>query len=191
VYTLDTMPKRKLPPNEEVVAMYRSGMSCGEIAEKCNVAPVTVTSLLRRIGEPRRSAAEAAQVRNERGRTKKVRYWQGKKQSPEMVEKRVSKIRGEKHYMWKGGKSRRAYRGIIEKEACEECTSRQNLGIHHRDFDHYNDEPENLQVLCVSCHMSLHKQAYWDAIHDGRTPPVSNGPIGWERNGGETDSSVS
>ena len=50
-----------------------------------------------------------------------------------------------------------------------------------RLFDHYDNRPENLQVLCVSCHMSLHKRAYWEAIHNDEDPPVSNGPIGWDR----------
>ena len=161
--------------------MYRSGMSTGEIAERCGVKPVTVYSLLSRIGEPMRSVSEAARIRGERGRSNPSRYWLGKTQPPEMVERRVSKIRGENHYLWKGGDSLRPYRGKVKKESCETCGSRLNLGIHHRDFDHFNNAEENLSVLCVSCHMALHKQAYWDAIHSGQAPPKSNGPVGWNR----------
>lgn len=175
------MPKRKLPPNEELIKMYESGMSTGEIAEKCNVAPVTVSSLFYRIGYQLRSVKDAAIIRNEKGRNKVTRYWLNKKQPREMVEKRLSKIRGSNHYMWKGGREKRDYRGIIEKIECAECNSKINLCIHHIDFDHYNNNPDNLQVLCVRCHISLHKSAYWDAIHSGETPPVSNGPIGWKR----------
>ena len=178
------MPVRKLPPNDIVIADYRSGMSTGEIAERYTVKPVTVTSLLRRIGEPLRSPAEAARLCVERGRNSPGRYWLGKTQPPEMVERRVSKIRGDQHYAWKGGNTRRPYRDGVVKEACEACGSRQNLGIHHVDLDHYNDDPANLQVLCVSCHMSLHKQAYWDAVHAGGPTPKSNGPVGWVRKGG-------
>lgn len=175
------MPKRKLPPNDAVVRMYESGMSSGEIAEECGVQPITVLSLLARIGVPRRSAQEAAILRQEKGRGHPARYWLGKKQPREMVERRAASVTGEKHWLWKGGHSRRRYRGKVYKEKCDLCGSKLNLGIHHRDLDHYNNAPENLEVLCVSCHMSLHKQLYWDAIHAGKEPPKSNGPIGWER----------
>ena len=174
------MPNRKLPPNEIIVAEYRSGMSCGEIAELHNVRPVTVQSLLSRIGEPRRTNAEAAKIRTDRGRTNPSRFWLGKKQSPEMVEKRVSKIRGENHYLWKGGLTKRDYRKVIKKEQCVNCDSRQNLGIHHKDDDHYNNVPENLEVLCVSCHLSLHKTAYWSAIKNGDVLPKSTGQSHWK-----------
>lgn len=175
------MPKRKLPPNEQVIAMYDSGMSAGEIADMHGVARVTVSSLLARIGHKGRSMAEAAKIRAERGRWKPPASWKGKKQPADMVERRVEKIRGEKHWMWKGGASRRQYRDEIEKVECAKCGARENLSIHHINLDHYDNRPENLQVLCVSCHMSLHKQAYWDAIHAGQTPPKSNAPIGWSR----------
>lgn len=175
------MPIRKLPENNIVVSLYRSGLSSGEIAEKFNVKPITVLSMLSRIGEPRRKTKEVQQLINQRGRRKSPRYWLGKKHSAEMIEKRVSKIRGENHYLWKGGKDRRNYRGLISKIKCEKCKSKLNLGIHHKDFDHYNDTESNLQVLCVSCHISLHKKAYWDAIHSGKTPLKSNAPIGWEK----------
>lgn len=175
------MPKRKLPPNEKVIELYDSGMSSGEIAELYDVKPVTVYSLLRRIGHPTRSPLEAARLREERGRGKPATYWKGKKQPRELVEKRVSQIRGEKHYLWKGGESRRPYREQVEKKSCQECGQTENLSIHHINFDHYDNRPENLQVLCVSCHMSFHKQAYWDAIHTGKEPPRGNGPVGWKR----------
>ena len=177
------MPKRKLPPNEKVINMYRSGMSTGEIAEACSVTPATVWGLLRRIGEALRSPKESSTLREQRGRSKPARYWLGKKQSPEMVESRVSKIRGNRHYLWKGGQERRAYRDIKAKVICENCRGKLNLGFHHKDFDHYNDSPDNLAILCVSCHMSLHKKAYWDAVHAGEAPPRANGPVGWQKGG--------
>ena len=174
------MPKRKLPPNNEVIEMYESGMSCGEIAEKCGVAYGTVYSLLKRIGHKMREIKEATALKHQRGRFKVTKYWTGKKQPPEMVEKRVSKIRGENHYLWKGGESRRPYRDIIEKVKCAKCKGKLNLGIHHIDLDHYNDDPNNLEVLCVSCHITLHKKLYWVAKRNG-TEYKTNSPIGWER----------
>lgn len=175
------MPKRKLPANETVIAMYRSGMSGGEIAEECNVAPVTVVSLLKRIGEPRRDTQLAAVLRTERGRSCIVRFWTGKRQSKEHVERRISKIRGKQHYLWKDGASRRAYRGLIPKDRCARCAATEQLGIHHKDLDHYNDQPGNLEVLCTSCHMSLHKTMYWEAMRKGIATPKGNGPVGWIR----------
>ena len=177
----EPMPSRKLPPNETIVSLYRAGESSQTIANRFGVKKGAVLNCLRRIGEPRRSIQEAIALRDASGRQVISRYWQGKKQPPEMVEKRIAKIRGKNHWLWKGGKERRGYRGKVPKESCISCGGKMNLGIHHKDFDHYNDQPENLQVLCVSCHSSLHKQAYWDAVKAGRTPPRSNGPIGWNR----------
>jgi len=178
------MPTRKLPPNDEVIAMYESGMSSGEIAEQCGVAGVTVLSLLRRIGHKTRMPKEAAILSYQRGRNIPSSYWQGKTQPAEMVERRASKIRGEAHYLWKGGVGRRLYRKGIEKYICIRCGVTENLGIHHSNFDHYDNVPDNLTILCVSCHMSIHKQAYWDAVHSGQEPPKSNGPVGWQRKEG-------
>jgi hypothetical protein len=177
----EKMPNRKLPPNKELIEMYDLGMSCGEIAEKCNVKPVTVNSLFRRIGFKLRDAEEYNRLRSKRGRFRPAKYWQGKKQPPEMVEKRVAPIRGENHYLWKGGESLRPYRGKLIKEKCSNCGSKLNLCIHHKNLDHYDDRTDNLQVLCVSCHMSIHKKAYWDAYHKGDKLPKSNSPIGWKR----------
>jgi len=81
-----------------------------------------------------------------------------------------------------------AYRHAKPIEACERCRGTQNLCVHHTDFDHYNNHPDNLQILCVSCHSSVHKQAYWDAIKQGATPPKSNAPIGWYRSKPPNDS---
>lgn len=182
------MPNRKLPPNEIIINLYRNGLSSGEIAEKFKVKPVTVLSMLSRAGEPRRSTEAVQQLINQRGRRRPPCYWLGKKHSAEMIEKRVSKIRGKNHYLWKGGKSKRDYRKVIKKEKCDVCNSKLNLGIHHKDFDHYNDLDFNLQVLCVSCHISLHKKAYWNAIHSGKKPHKTNAPIGWERLNNREDS---
>jgi hypothetical protein len=145
------------------------------------VQPACVWKLLKRNNVQLRNLKEASINKKKAGRANPARYWLGKEQPPEMVESRVSKIRGEKHYLWKGGKDKRQYRNLIVKELCDICGSKDNLGIHHKDLDHYNDNPDNLQVLCVSCHLSLHKKLYWDAIHSGETPPKSNGIVGWDK----------
>ena len=47
--------------------------------------------------------------------------------------------------------------GLIRE--CVECGSTENLGIHHIDGNHENNEASNLQWMCVSCHAKLH--AMW------------------------------
>jgi len=73
------------------------------------------------------------------------------------------------------------YRKAKKIEACELCQATANLCIHHLNFDHYDNQPENLQVLCLSCHMSTHKKQYWAAIKAGTTPHKSTAPVGWTR----------
>ena len=180
------MPPRKLPPNEVIIAEYRSGLSSTEIAERHGTQPSAVVSALRRAGEPRRSTSEAQKLAFATGRNRPARYWAGKKQPAEMVKRRIAGITGEKHWLWRGGKDRRLYRKVGVKERCEGCGAKANLGVHHRDFDHYNDDPGNLAVMCISCHMSLHKTEYWTARREGRAPRLSNGPVSWDRTkGGE------
>lgn len=175
------MPKRKLPPNDELLTLYYSGMSPREIGLEYACPAVTVDSALRRAGCVFRSVSEAQMLRVSKPGYEPTRFWLGKKQSPAHVESRASKIRGENHYLWKGGMHRRPYRQVVVKEQCERCGQSERLAIHHRDGDHYNNDPANLSVLCVACHSSTHKQAYWDAIHAGVTPARSNAPIGWNR----------
>lgn len=172
---------RKLPSNDIIIKMYRSGLSTGEIAEKYNVAPTTVVGLLRRAGEPRRNPKQASELCVKHERLKPPSFWKDKKQPKAMVEKRSVQIRGKNHYLWKGGKSKRDYRKIIKKEKCCECGSKLNLGIHHKNFDHYDNRKDNLQVLCVSCHISLHKKQYWNSVKNNTEPKRSNGIVGWNR----------
>ncbi len=175
------MPIRKLPATEILIADYESGLSPSQIAEKYNVAnPSVVAKHLRKSGIPMRSQGDTKRIRFANGSLKPTAYWTGKKQSAEMVESRVSKIRGENHYLWKGGESKREYRDTIEKRECSKCQTTEDLCIHHIDFDHYNNEISNLQVLCNSCHTSLHKTEYWRCKREG-IEYKSNAPIGWNR----------
>lgn len=42
---------------------------------------------------------------------------------------------------------------------CEECGSPgPYLGVHHKDGNRQNNEKENLETLCASCHAKLHWQ---------------------------------
>ena len=48
---------------------------------------------------------------------------------------------------------------IEEREkVCELCGSTENIDVHHKDFNHQNNSPENLILVCRSCHMKLQRQ---------------------------------
>ena len=176
------MSKRIVPPDDELKMLYDRGMSAAEIGRFLGINKNTIISAMSRLKISTRSPIETRRLQTERGvGPRPARYWLGKKQPSDMVERRVSKIRGENHYMWKGGLERRPYRAMAQKDKCERCGARQNLCLHHTNFDHYDDRPENLTVYCLSCHMSVHKKRYWDAIHAGEEPPKGNAPIGWRR----------
>ena len=174
------MPVRIKLPESKILKMYRRGVSSTEIAKQMKCSPPTIRRCLDRNGEPRRTLSDAAKRSFEQGR-KVTKFWAGKKQPAEMVESRLSKIRGENHYLWKGGNSLRPYRKLVKKTKCDRCESKKDLGIHHRDDDHYNNDLSNLVVLCLSCHMSIHKTAYWKAWRAGKPLPKSNGSVGWLR----------
>lgn len=50
----------------------------------------------------------------------------------------------------------------IKEARCECCGLSERVGkpipleLHHRDFNHYNNSLDNLQVLCANCHMQAH-----------------------------------
>ena len=69
----------------------------------------------------------------------------------------------------KGGESRKASHYHARKqraECCEACGTSKRLQVHHIDEDWTNNDPANLQTLCVFCH------AFWHAMHRrlGMTP---------------------
>ena len=40
---------------------------------------------------------------------------------------------------------------------CETCGSKINLVVHHIDYNPRNNTYKNLQFLCQSCYMKIHK----------------------------------
>jgi len=76
---------------------------------------------------------------------------------------------GEDHWRYKGGRADRERLSPKFKEAvresrgrqCEECGKDESeqdraLSVHHIDEDPTNNDLDNLEVLCRSCHMSGH-----------------------------------
>jgi transposase-like protein len=176
------MPKRKVPEVQTMIDLYLAGESTNAIAEKVGVANGSVVGKwLREAGAKMRSAKEAAAVRKSSGRWSCKPAWLGKKQPAAMVEKRAAAIRGNKNGRWRDGSCREGYRSVVPKVKCAICGGQESLCIHHKDFDHYDNRVENLLVLCVSCHLSLHRQEYWDAKKHGRKPRKSNAPCHWRK----------
>ena len=59
-------------------------------------------------------------------------------------------------------KRKRLIEDGIKEEKCECCGLSKWMGkpipleLHHKDFNHYNNSLENLQILCSNCHMQAH-----------------------------------
>ena len=53
------------------------------------------------------------------------------------------------------------YRKMVLKDACARCGETEKLCVHHKDDNHLNNDPKNLEVLCMPCHSSHHKTAWW------------------------------
>ncbi|MGI9489622.1 MAG: HNH endonuclease signature motif containing protein [Geminicoccaceae bacterium] len=73
------------------------------------------------------------------------------------------------------GLSARAAKRLCEEEGhCKICGhdgSESRLGVHHRDRDKRNQDPDNLQILCHRCHMQEHALAGetgWHSYHRKR-----------------------
>jgi len=100
----------------------------------------------------------------------------GKHHSEEWKRKMSERLRGEKCYLWQGGKSFEPYstdwtktlkRSIRERDhyTCQLCGALQEnraFSVHHIDYDKKNCNPNNLITLCLKCHMKTNfKRNYW------------------------------
>ena len=65
---------------------------------------------------------------------------------------------------------------IQEKERkCEICGSTSNIDVHHKDGNRTNNNPENLVLLCRSCHMKEHRKTRFCKI----CGKVADGGLGY------------
>jgi len=89
---------------------------------------------------------------------RKHMYYDGTpKLSKEHKEKIGKANTGKNNGNWKGGISDAFYARRIEKNICEICgvpSSEKKLDVHHKDGNHFNNKPENWQILCRKCHMT-------------------------------------
>lgn len=49
-----------------------------------------------------------------------------------------------------------AYSVLGKEKVCELCGSIKSIDIHHKDGNYQNNTPDNIMVVCRSCHMKLH-----------------------------------
>jgi uncharacterized membrane protein len=87
---------------------------------------------------------------------------------------------GQNNGRFKDGRQFRVYRDRVVKERCATCGAEPPavLDIHHVNGDHFDNRPENLQVLCRSCHMRETVSERWRKRRAG-LPTAGNAPVGW------------
>ena len=112
--------------------------------------------------EWKRKLRLTATTKGKHWKVKDTSKMKGRKQSKETIEKRVSKMRGEKSHFWKGGKSFKLYgfewtkllKHSIRTRDCFVCQMCKKNGwiVHHIDYNKKNCDPKNLITLCRSCH---------------------------------------
>ena len=62
---------------------------------------------------------------------------------------------GENNPRWNGGIS--VYKRFVSIKKCEDCDSKRNLIVHHKDKNRHNNLLNNLKVICYRCHYKEHK----------------------------------
>lgn len=82
------------------------------------------------------------------------------------TDERVRKYAKTNSESQKGNKNRfidgiKSYRKLVKQWGwdwkCKQCGSiKEKLSVHHKDKDHHNNTPENLEILCYSCHGKHH-----------------------------------
>ena len=75
---------------------------------------------------------------------------------------------GPRNGRFRDGKASTIYRAMIAKAACLQCAATTNLCVHHKDGVHTNNTPDNLEVLCMSCHSRMHKSDWWRSRKAGQ-----------------------
>lgn len=128
-----------------------------QIADEYDVSEALVKKWLAsyEINKPGGGRFENGTIPPNKGVTGKVTFFM-----PKEAKGKISKSRmGSKNPMWKDGLSvKQKNARKLRKSECEECGSEDQLQIHHKDRNHFNDNLSNLRTLCNSCHQTLHQE---------------------------------
>lgn len=86
------------------------------------------------------------------------------------LEQRISAEQFVKGNSNNAAKRKRLIEDGIKEAKCERCNLSEWMGqpipleLHHIDFNHYNNDLSNLQILCSNCHMQVHN--YCNTLKD-------------------------
>ena len=154
---------------QEVIRLYRSGLSCNQIAKKYNCSKYPVLKILK--NEPKRNPGDYSQHRSKNQFGENNGSWKGG------IKSIYDRVRGLKVY-WEWRNS------IVERDGkqCTNCKSTEELEVHHNktlksliiDYCSDNDkkikdlshqdltdphfyENSNGSTLCKTCHRNYHK----------------------------------
>lgn len=155
--------------DDVVIKLYLSGKSTNAIGEMFGVSHRAISDRLKRNGVYIRNKKEAAEPQRRYntcvicGKVFSARREWGKNYgrktcSPECMHTHLRNISIDRN-MTHGGSQGRYQRIAREskEQVCEECGRRDvRLDVHHIDHDKCNNNPENLRMLCVSCHARFH-----------------------------------
>lgn len=162
---------------EELVAEYQAGASIYALAQKHGVYRATIVSRLRFCGVEVRDQAEVNRLKTqhmaEAGRSHRL-------SSIDPLGRRatcakcgpVPICRGGKGGEWmcsrhraihrKRTRQRRRIQALNGTRSCSRCgfeaSHPAQLDVHHRDYDHSNNDPKNLEVICANCHRLEHSK---------------------------------
>jgi len=118
---------------------------------------------LKRIKTGKKTSDETKKLMSKLAKEKGFGKWMlGRKLSEETKQKVSNALKGSNAPCWKGGISYLPYtvdwtktlkRSIRERDhyTCQLCSD-SGMVVHHIDYDKKNCDPDNLIVLCVSCH---------------------------------------
>lgn len=117
---------------------------------KTNFDLIPITHRFSAVIHQLREAGHLIESRHVRGGTWKYTYL-GK---TEVV--RVTKIMQSVYYQTTHWKNKRQERLTFDKNTCCQCKETNDLGVHHWEYDLFEEELQSLMTLCKDCHEHLH-----------------------------------
>lgn len=80
--------------------------------------------------------------------------------------KEVERLRTRSHSLAQAIISTLVNQGIVSNK-CSVCGSIENLQVHHKDLNFFNNTPSNLELLCTECHSKVHSTLETDLHNKG------------------------